>query len=717
LKGWPLAVFLGGLGAVSAAFAVAHLASDVATQRFFDNVHWTVGYGAGAVLAWLGVRNATAGERRPRIWFAWALTAYFFGQVLWDIQVAIGWNPFPGPSDLLFIALGPLVGAGFVDCLRGGASRAERRLAALDVAGFTAAGLALTLAMYLPRRGDHALLQMSFLVGYPVVLCWTACTGIVSVLTLRLTPHRGWSLMLLAMVMNGALWLEWNARTLDNTLADGVWYNVVFSVTALVLGAGAMQFRAERSHDEDWERFCEGVLRLSPLLIVMVSAAAVVLALTLSRVPTSVQWSAVFGALVVTILAVVRQGVMLREREQLMRAERELHSAVEERAALEAQLRQAQKMEAIGTLAAGIAHDFNNILSAIRGNADLAELDLGANHPVLEHITQIQAASVRATQLVQRIVAFSKPREPVMERVDLAAAITEVLRLLRSALPAGVEIRTQLQRAPKVAADPAQIHQLLMNLCTNAWQALEGKPGQIAIELTEEEITAGARMNLPPGDYALIKVSDTGKGMDERIRERIFEPFFTTKAPGEGTGLGLSIVHSIVRGHQGAIVVDSSLGQGTTFSVYLPRSSAAISERQPPAQPLKASTHVKAQIAYVDDEPMLVSLMERQLQMFGFDVTGFGSSEEALAAVREAPDRFAMLVTDYNMPRMSGLDLARAVARIRPKMKFVITSGYIDDVMRTDAKALGIEHLLQKPAPLEQIVRVIEEAWQQSLST
>jgi PAS domain S-box-containing protein len=385
---------------------------------------------------------------------------------------------------------------------------------------------------------------------------------------------------------------------------------------------------------------------------------------------------------------------------------------VSERVALEAQLRQAQKMEAIGTLAAGIAHDFNNILSAIRGNADLAELDLGANHPVLENIKQIQAASVRATQLVQRIVAFSKPRDPVMERVDLAMAITEVVRLLRSALPAGAEIRTQLQRAPKVAADPAQIHQLLMNLCTNAWQALEGKPGQIGIELTEEEVTSTGPVHVPAGDYAVIRVSDTGKGMDDRIRERVFEPFFTTKAPGEGTGLGLSIVHSIVRGHQGAIVVESSLGQGTTFSVYLPRSAAAISERQPAAQPLTMSTQVKAHIAYVDDEPMLVSLMERQLPMFGFDVVGFSSSEEALAVIRESPTRFVMVVTDYNMPRMSGLDLARAVARIRPSMRFVVTSGYIDDALRMDANSLGIEHLLQKPASLDQIARVIEDAWQ-----
>lgn len=704
MGGWASAVLVGGLLAVAGAFAVAHVASDVATKRFFDNVHWTVGYGAGAILAWLGVRSASESERRPRLWFAWALTAYFFGQVLWDIQVAVGWNPFPGPSDLLFIALGPLVGAGFVDCLGSGAPRAERRLAALDVAGLTAAALALTLAMYLPRRGDQAVLQMSFLVGYPVVLCWAACTGMVSVLALRLAPHRGWGLMLPAMVMNGALWLEWNARTLDNALDDGSWYNVLFSVTALVLGAGAMQFRAERSHSERWERFCEGVLRLSPLLIVVMSSTAVVLALTLSHVPLSVRRSALFGAVVVTVLAVVRQSVMLRERERLIRAEREVYS-------LAAQLRQAQKMEAIGTLAAGIAHDFNNVLSAIRGNADLAMLDLSPNHPVLENIKQIQAASARATQLVQRIVAFSRPREPVMEMMDLSGVITEVVRLLRSALPAGVELRTQLHSAPKVAADPTQIHQVLMNLCTNAWQALEGKPGQISIELTNEEIAGNAGLHLTAGEYALIRVSDTGKGMDDKLRERIFEPFFTTKAPGEGTGLGLSVVHGIVRGHEGAIVVESTPGQGTTFGVYLPRTGAAISDRQPVAQPMLVGKGPPVSLAYIDDEPMLVSLMERQLQTFGFDVVGFASSEEALVAIREAPERFSLVVSDYNMPRMSGLDLARAILKIRPDMRFVVTSGYIDDAMRERATLLGITHLLQKPARLEEIVNVIQQAW------
>ncbi|HEY6081436.1 MAG TPA: PAS domain S-box protein, partial [Polyangiaceae bacterium] len=639
---------------VGVSVSIAMAASEPGTARFFDNVYWTVAYTAGALLAWLGVRSSTPEDKRPKQWFAWALTTYAIGQLLWDAQVASGWNPFPGPSDLFYVCLGPLTGLGWVAILSRNEGRTARRTAILDSAGLSVAVLALTLALYLPKRGELALLPLSFLVAYPVALCWAASTALTAILALRLNPGRGLLLFVLGLFGNAALWLKWNLLTLDKALADGTPLNALVAVGALAQGTGALLLRSDPAPSKRWERFCEGVLRLLPLFIVVVCALAVVLAFTLPHVPAAMRWSALGGGLVVVVIATLRQSLLLGERERLIEAERELRRAeetfrvlveqaadgifiangagvyldvntrgaemlgmareevigermahvvapeqverigpeldrllrgetvhsswtfrrkdgslfygeitakqlpdgrlqgfvrdVSERLALEAQLRQSQKMEAMGVLAAGIAHDFNNVLTAIRGNAALAAQDVGVAHPAAGSIADIERAAERATELVQRILAFSRPRPPASEQVNLATLVGEVVKLLRPTLPAGIELRMSLPSSSAlVSADPDQLHQVLMNLCTNAWQAMDGKPGHIELGVSLRRLYGDEPgLELVAGDYVCLAVTDTGRGMSSATQERIFEPFFTTKAPGEGTGLGLSIVHGII---------------------------------------------------------------------------------------------------------------------------------------------------------------------------
>ena len=340
--------------------------------------------------------------------------------------------------------------------------------------------------------------------------------------------------------------------------------------------------------------------------------------------------------------------------------------AEEARAQLEAQLRLAQKMEALGTLAGGVAHDFNNILGAIIGNVELAAQDVGRNHPALESLDEIRKASRRAKDLVQRILAFSRLQPHPQSIISLRPVLAEAVTLLRATLPAGIELAATFDAdAPMVLADATQVHQVVMNLCTNAWQAMGGHGGRIDIRLDGVTLDADAEeavVNpaLRPGRAARLSVTDTGSGMDPATLERIFEPFFTTKPVGQGTGLGLSVVHGIVKAQGGTISVTSQPGKGTTFTLYFPAADVAEEGVAPAAaapdpSPATSNHHV----LYLDDEEALVFLVTRTLERLGYSVSGYTRVEEALAAVRADSGQFDLLVTDLNMPGQSGLEVAR----------------------------------------------------------
>jgi len=372
--------------------------------------------------------------------------------------------------------------------------------------------------------------------------------------------------------------------------------------------------------------------------------------------------------------------------------------AESERADLEAQLRQAQKLETIGTLAGGIAHDFNNILAAAIGYLHLALAELPPETPAHEYLLEVQRAAQRATDLARQILLFSHRSEQRRQIVLPDEVVAEALQLLRASLPATIEIRRRIDpEIPPIEADPTQIHQVLMNLCTNAAHAMRDG-GVLEVGLTVADLVPG-QVDIPAtlnaGRYVRLTVRDTGHGMDRDTLERIFEPFFTTKPPGEGTGLGLSVVHGIVASHGGAIHVDSAPGRGTTFTVYLPVSAAP-----EPAVAAIALADVKGQerVLVVDDDAPVATVTQRVLERSGYRVTMRTSSSEALALLRADPGQFDLVLTDQTMPVLTGMQLAEAVHALRPDLPIILTSGFADVPGAAERRALGIRELLLKPA-------------------
>lgn len=391
-------------------------------------------------------------------------------------------------------------------------------------------------------------------------------------------------------------------------------------------------------------------------------------------------------------------------------------SDITEQRRLEEQFRQAQKMEAIGQLASGVAHDFNNVLGAILGNVRLALDDTAEEHPARESLDEIHKAALRATNLVQQILAFARQQPQQRRAIELAPTVREASNLLRATIPSIVDLVFEIAPdIPHVLADATQVYQVVANLCTNAWHALEGRPGRVDVRLDAVALdgTAAARIEgLEPGRFVRLTVRDNGKGMDAATLRQIFEPFFTTKAPGTGTGLGLPVVHGIVRAHDGGLVVSSEPGRGTTFEVYFPAVEGTAAPTVPvvPEPARGAGQHV----LYVDDEEALVFLVTRLLKRVGYRVSAYARSAEALETFRADPQSFDLVVTDLNMPGASGLEVAAEILAIRGDVPVVLCSGHVNDELRNRAAAAGIREVLYKPHSVEDfgtaIGRLLEPA-------
>ncbi|CAN5290906.1 hypothetical protein BH11PSE9_BH11PSE9_31590 [soil metagenome] len=391
----------------------------------------------------------------------------------------------------------------------------------------------------------------------------------------------------------------------------------------------------------------------------------------------------------------------------------EIKQAEATRQRLESQLRETHKMEAIGTLAGGIAHDFNNILGAILGNVALAQDEVDAAHPAQARLEQIRKAGSRARSLVRRILAFSRRQANDLVVQPLQPVIEETMALLRTTLPARVSLELEMSRQSMwVHADGTQIQQVLMNLCTNGWHALQGAAGRVEVGLTRADLPASPEQQAaawPAGPCAHLWVRDTGCGMDEATRARIFEPFFTNKSVAEGTGLGLSVAHGIVAEHGGAITVESAPGRGSTFHVYLPLANTPDDTRPAPLLIPERARGKGEHILYVDDDETMVVMVQILLERAGYRVTACHDAPTALAAVRARPQAFDLVVSDFNMPDISGLDMALALGEIRPCLPVVISSGYLSDELRAGAAVAGVRRLLQKENTLEELCDVVRD--------
>ncbi len=418
------------------------------------------------------------------------------------------------------------------------------------------------------------------------------------------------------------------------------------------------------------------------------------------------------------------------ERDTTARREAEA-----QRQQLETQLREVQKMEAIGTLAGGIAHDFNNVLAAILGNVQLADQALqgpptatGA-HPARAPLAQVRRSAERARSLVQQILTFSRRQTQPQAPQALRPLVEEAVALLRATVPARVQLHTRLQaeatgRPLTVMGDATALSQVLMNLGTNAWHALSGSTGRVEFgleslrwpEQVPQPLPAGAE-RLPPGPVAHLWVADDGCGMDATTRARLFEPFFTTKPVGTGTGMGLAVVLGIVQAHHGIITVDSAPGAGTCFHIYLPQldAAAAPAAEAPTGPAAAAGTRPGAasgsapQVLYVDDDEVMVTVAEALLQGWGYRVHTERRAPVALALLRAEPERFDVLVTDFNMPELSGLDLLRAARALNPRLPVILTSGYLPDDLRAEARRAGANALLRKETLTEELAPLLAQ--------
>jgi len=376
-------------------------------------------------------------------------------------------------------------------------------------------------------------------------------------------------------------------------------------------------------------------------------------------------------------------------------------NAEEERIRLKSQLQQAQKMEAIGTLAGGIAHDFNNILAAIMGSAELANMDLPPNIGVEKYINQILKASHRAEDLVRQILAFSRVSEHDKKPVDLRHVVDEALKLLRATLPANIEIQQDADPDnATILADSTQIHQVLMNLCTNAAHAMEKDGGLLKLSICNTFIDSGNNKefeDLKSGRYVRLTVADNGCGIEGHVAERIFDPYFTTKKRGKGTGLGLSVVHGIVMNHKGDIRMHSVPGQGTTFDLVFPVHETKMAESVTPER-LPPRGH--GNILLVDDEPQLVDIGKAMLERLGYKVSSRTEATAALNEFRTRPHAYDLVITDMNMPVMTGDKLARQLIEIRPDIPIILCTGFSEQITMQKAKSIGIREMLFKPVAI-----------------
>ncbi len=384
------------------------------------------------------------------------------------------------------------------------------------------------------------------------------------------------------------------------------------------------------------------------------------------------------------------------------------------------QLRQAQKMEAIGTLAGGIAHDFNNILGPILVYTGLALKEVPPDSHARTCMQGVLAAGHRAKDLVQQLLAFSHTSDQQRQPVHLHHIVQDALRLMRALLPSTIHLRQHVgTTSSTILANPTQFHQVLMNLCSNAEHAMRATGGSLAVSLDAVEVTADfavAHPPLQPGPSLRLTVSDTGHGMPPEVLERIFEPFFTTKGVGEGTGLGLAVVHGIVADHAGTITVTSAPDQGTTFAIYLPTSDAPVPP-EPPEEPLPQGHE---HLLLVDDEAVIVHVWQHVLESLGYTVVACTNSVEALAMFTAAPQAFDLVITDQTMPRLTGEALVGEIRRIRPQMPIILCTGFSHTMTAAQATALGINAFVMKPMAIREfsllIRQVLEQARREEIS-
>ena len=384
---------------------------------------------------------------------------------------------------------------------------------------------------------------------------------------------------------------------------------------------------------------------------------------------------------------------------------------VTERKRLETQLRQAQKMEAMGTLAGGIAHDFNNSLSSVIGYTEIALDDVPKESVLHSNLQEVFQAGCRARGLVKQIIAFSRQSDLEKKALEISPLVKEALKFMRASIPTTIDIHESIETGLNpVLTDPTQINQILMNLCTNAAHAMQEKGGTLEVSLTNVTLADSdfkfRHSDMSPGPYLRLSISDTGHGMSPNVLERIFDPYYTTKEMGEGTGLGLAVVHGIVKSLDGVITVYSERGKGSTFNVYLP---AITSDVEPEFKAVESIPTGNERILFIDDEQPIVNLAKQVIERLGYDVVTKTDSIEALRLIQANPAEFDLVITDLTMPNMAGDALAQEIMHIRPDIPIILCTGFSKRISEEKAQALGIRAFVNKPILKPEIAETIRK--------
>ncbi|MCK4985997.1 MAG: response regulator, partial [Desulfobacterales bacterium] len=405
---------------------------------------------------------------------------------------------------------------------------------------------------------------------------------------------------------------------------------------------------------------------------------------------------------------------LLRNQNETL--EKKVEERTKELAKYERQLQQVLKIQAIGTLAGGIAHDFNNILFPIVGYTELTMDEVSDDSVAHKNLEEVLKAAHRAKNLVQQILTFSRQSDQERKPIKAQNIITETLRLLRASIPASIEIIHKIQDdCGHIMGDPTQIHQVIMNLCTNAYQAMQDKGGKLEVILTEIDVGYEEmidKVGMQPGKHLRLLVKDEGCGMEASVLDRIFEPYYTTKEQGKGTGLGLSVIHGIVKNHRGDITVKSTPGKGTIFQVYLP----LIEDVDPDVEFESTDGAIKGEerILLVDDEEQIVAMEQQMLENLGYRVTARTDSAEALKVFAEHPQNFDLVITDMTMPHMTGDQLAQKMLDIEPNIPVILCTGFNQGITEEKALAMGIQKFVMKPVVKKELATTIRTVLDQN---
>lgn len=459
------------------------------------------------------------------------------------------------------------------------------------------------------------------------------------------------------------------------------------------------QFFHEPLQQEDWDRFRKQAATFGFAEQEYLQAVGAVPVISREKHDSILSFLGTFAELIIT---------MASDAMALTEAKRRSEQRDSENAQLSRQLRQAQKIEAIGTLAGGIAHDFNNILGAMIGYTDMAIEDVQPDSRIGQDLQHVLDAGQRAKELVGQILTFSRQKETDKAILQPASVIKEAVKMLRSTLPSTISIHQEIEpEAGTVCADPVQLHQVVVNICTNAYHAMEENGGELIIGLRQATwLPPQIRRNAErlAAEYVEISMQDTGSGMPPEVAVKIFDPFFTTKVEGKGTGMGLSIVHGIVSELGGAVTVDSKVGQGTIFRIFLPKAQHVEMEGATLNGNLPGGTE---SILFVDDEKVLVDMVRAKLERLGYSVVGETDGRAALDLFTSDPHAFDIVITDFTMPGMNGLNLAKRMLEVRPVLPIIICTGYSELLDRESAAAAGVEGFLQKPVLKEDMAQLV----------